>query len=282
MKIRKPLTSIAAVAVLALGLSACGNGGDTGANGDGERNLEDKYTVVTDTSYVPFEFQQDGELVGFDIDLINAIADEAGFELEFQNSNFDGIIPGLQTNSYDLAIAGIGITEERAQSIDYSDPYYQAGLITAVREDNTDINSVEDLDGKTVSTRMGSTSQQYLEENFPDAEIQPYEQLEQVYLAVENGRADATLYDEPNIAYYIETQGDSLKMVGEAVDAVDFGIAFPKGSDDLREAVNEALATLKEDGTYDEIHSKWFGAAPEDDGATDTDTEDDNTEEDNN
>lgn len=255
MKLRKTLTSLAAVSALTLGLAACGD--DGGSSADGE--LEASYTVVTDTSYVPFEFQEDGELVGFDIDIINAIADEAGFEINLENSNFDGIIPGLQTGTYDIGIAAMGITDDRKESIDFSDPYYRAGMITAVLSDNTDINSIDDLAGKTVATRMGSTSQIYLEENVPDAELQTFDELPLMYQAVENGRADATLYDVPNVAYYIETQGESMKIVGEEVEAVDFGIGFTKGNEVLVEAVNEALATMQENGTYDEIHAKWFG-----------------------
>ncbi|MFC0581146.1 transporter substrate-binding domain-containing protein [Micrococcoides hystricis] len=263
MTIRKKLAAVLAASALALGATACGDGGGDG-EGDASKVEGQTFTVVTDTSYVPFEFQEDGKTVGFDIDLINAIAEEAGFEIDLKNSNFDGIIPGLQTNSYDMAIAGIGITEERKKSIDYSDPYYRAGLIVAVTEDNDEIKGIDDLAGKNVATRLGSTSAKYLADNVPEAEAQPYEQLDQAYLAVENGRADAILYDEPNVAYYIKTTGDGLKMVGEADDTVDFGIAFPKGSDDLRTAVNEALATLKDNGKYNELHKEWFGTDAKD------------------
>lgn len=259
MTIRKKLAAVLAASALALGVSACGSNGDDNGNGAAAKVEGETFTVVTDTSYVPFEFQEDGKTVGFDIDLINAIAEEAGFEIDLKNSNFDGIIPGLQTNSYDMAIAGIGITEERKKSVDYSDPYYRAGLIVAVPKDNEEIKGIDDLKGKKVATRLGSTSAKYLADNLPDAEAQPYEQLDQAYLAVENGRADAILYDEPNVAYYIKTKGEGLKMVGEADDTVDFGIAFPKGSDDLRTAVNDALQNLRDDGKYNELHKEWFG-----------------------
>src|SRR5699024_2490590 len=119
-------------------LAACGTDDEAnGSEGDGE--LKDTYTVVTDTSFVPFEFKEDGEYVGFDIDLINAIADEVGFEIDLETTNFDGIIPGLQTGSFDIALAGIGITEKRAKKIDYSDPYYESGLRIGVSVDNDSI-----------------------------------------------------------------------------------------------------------------------------------------------
>ncbi|WP_087972308.1 transporter substrate-binding domain-containing protein [Oceanobacillus rekensis] len=229
-----------------------------------EVELEDTYTVVSDTSFVPFEFLEDGEYTGFDIDLIHAIADEAGFEIELETTNFDGIIPGLQTGQFDIAIAGISITEERKNAIDYSDPYYESGLAIGVASDNEDINSIEDLEGKTIATRLGSTSAAYIEENIESAEANQYEQLDQAYLSVENGSSDAILYDAPNVNYYIQTQGeDSLKVVGDLYQAEDYGIAITKGKEDLVAAINEALANLRENGKYDEIYTKWFGEPTE-------------------
>ncbi|WP_417774584.1 glutamine ABC transporter substrate-binding protein [Siminovitchia sediminis] len=254
-------------------LGACGGGGSesTGSESDSTENessseegLKDVYTVASDTSFVPFEFKEDGEYVGFDIDLINAIADEVGFDIKLETTNFDGIIPGLQTGSFDMAIAGITITEDRKKTVDFSDPYYDAGLRIGVAVDNNDINGIEDLEGKTVATRLGSTSADYIKENIEGAEASQFEQLDQAYMAVENGSADAILYDAPNVAYYIQTKGkDSLKLVGDLYQAEQYGIAFAKGQDELVTKVNEALAALKENGKYDEIYEKWFGERPE-------------------
>ncbi|MFD1849824.1 glutamine ABC transporter substrate-binding protein [Oceanobacillus bengalensis] len=229
-----------------------------------ENSLNDSYTIVSDNSFVPFEFVEDGELVGFDIELIKAIAEEAGFEItngEIETTNFDGIIPGLQTGQFEIAIAGISITEERAQVIDYSDPYYESGLAIGVQSDNEEINGLEDLEGKTIATRLGSTSSAFIKENIEGAEPNEYEQLDQAYLAVENGSADAILYDAPNVKYYIATTGaGKLKVVGDLYQAEDYGIAITKGNEELVEAINDALATLRENGTYDEIYNKWFGS----------------------
>ncbi|WP_174615239.1 glutamine ABC transporter substrate-binding protein [Virgibacillus ihumii] len=249
-------------AFLIAGLAACGGG--EGSNGSGDDGgLKDKYTVATDTGFVPFEFKKNGEYTGFDIELIRAIADEVGFEIDLAPTNFDGIIPGLQTGKFDIAIAGIGITEERAKKIDYSDPYYKSGLRIGVPKDNTSIKSLEDLEGKTIATRLGSTSAAFIKENIEGATANEYQQMSQVYLAVENGSADAVLYDAPNVAYYIKTEGsDKLKMVGELYKAENYGIAISKGQDELVKAINDALATLKENGTYAEIYKEWFGEAP--------------------
>lgn len=249
-------------------LAACGtsdDGDSDSAAEDGDYDLEDAYTVVSDNSFVPFEFVEDGELVGFDIELIKAIAEEAGFEIEndeIETTNFDGIIPGLQTGQFEIAIAGMSITEERAKVIDFSDPYYESGIAIGVLSDRDDINGLEDLDGKTVATRLGTTSGNYLREHVPGAEINEYEQMDQVYLAVENGSADAVMYDLPNIEYYIATEGNGrLKVVGDLYQAEDYGIGITAGNEDLVAAINDALATLRENGTYDEIYNKWFGDA---------------------
>ncbi|TFJ92499.1 transporter substrate-binding domain-containing protein [Lentibacillus salicampi] len=250
-------------------LAACGSGGDAETSGDSESgseegsNLKDTYTVATDSSFVPFEFKEDGEYVGFDIDLINAIADEVGFDIELEVTNFDGIIPGLQTGSFDIALAGISITEERAKKIDYSEPYYESGLAIGVQKDNDEIKDIEDLEGKTIATRLGSTSAAFIDENIENAEANQYEQLDQAYLSVENGSTDAVLYDAPNVNYYIQTTGDNLKVVGDLYQAEDYGIAISKGQDELVTAIDDALATLKENGTYDEIYEEWFGKKPE-------------------
>ena len=245
---------------LALGLAACGDSDGAGGGGD----IADTYTVASDTSFVPFEFEEDGEYVGFDIDIINEIADRVGFEVDLATTNFDGIIPGLQTGTFDIAIAGITITEERAQTVDFTNPYYKSGLRIAVGVDNTDIQNVEDLEGKTIASRLGSTSASYIEENIVGATANTYEQLDQMYLSVEGGGSDAVLYDAPNVEYYILTAGeDSLKVVGDLLEAQDYGIAVAKDNDDLLAAMNEALAEIIDDGTYAEIFEKWFGSEPE-------------------
>ncbi|HCS61111.1 MAG TPA: amino acid ABC transporter substrate-binding protein [Microbacterium sp.] len=256
------LTAIA----LSMGLAGC-SGGDTSggdAGGDAaEGDLKDSYTVATDSSFVPFEFDQDGEHVGFDMDIVNAIAEEAGFDINLEITNFDGIIPGLQTGAFDIAIAGITITDERKAAVDFTSPYYKSGTLIGVPVDNTDIESMEDLDGKTVASRLGSAPLDYLAENVPGAKALPFEQLDQMYLAVEGGTADALLYDAPNVEYYIKTTGEGkLKVVGDLYEAQEYGIAVSKDNEALVEAMNQALANMIDDGRYAEIYTEWFGEEP--------------------
>lgn len=261
-KLRRSGLAVLAAAGLVLGVTACGSdspGDEEASSGDSRAT----YTVATDSSFVPFEFEENGEHVGFDIDIINAIADEAGFDVDLRVTNFEGIIPGLQTGSYDIAIAGITITERRAQTIDFSNPYYRSGTRIGVPVDNDDIESLDDLDGRTVATRLGSAPLDYLQENVPGAKALPFEQLDQMYLAVEGGSADAVFYDAPNLDHYISTTGGgNLKAVGDLYEPQYYGIAFAKGNEELVTAVNDGLATIIENGSYVETYQKWFGEEP--------------------
>ncbi|SJM63576.1 transporter substrate-binding domain-containing protein [Microbacterium sp. JB110] len=264
MKITKTTAIAASTLLLVGGLASCSGGGDGGGDGGEGSGLEDSYVVATDSSFVPFEFEEDGEYVGFDIDVVNEIADRVGFEIDLESTNFDGIIPGLQTGAFDIAIAGITITEDRKSAVDFTSPYYKSGLRIGVPADNTDITGVDDLEGLTIATRLGSTSADYITENIDGATPNTYEQLDQAYLSVEGGGSDAVLYDAPNVEYYILTEGeDSLKTVGELLEAQDYGIALAKGNEDLLEAMNAALAEMIDDGTYADIYNEWFGSDPE-------------------
>ncbi|MDX1465966.1 MAG: transporter substrate-binding domain-containing protein [Halomonas sp.] len=241
-------------ASIAIGLS-----GATLANAD-EHVLE----VVTDPSFVPFEMmdQESGEMVGFDMDIISEVAERAGFEYNLRTMDFNGIIPAVQTGNVDIAIAGITITDERAEIVDFSDPYYDSGLRILVGTNDDSVQEIEDLKGKKIGTKVGSTSYDFLQENLgDDADITPYPGSSDMYMALLGGSVDAVFYDAPNVGYFSKTKGEGrVKVVGDLYEGQQYGIVFVQGSEWV-EPVNEALAEMKEDGTYDEIHAKWFGSA---------------------
>src|SRR6056297_2958313 len=141
--------------------------------------------VVTDPSFVPFEMmdQETGEMIGFDMEIIREVADRAGFEIDLNTMDFNGIIPALQTGNVDIAIAGITITEERAEIVDFSDPYYDSGLRILVSANDDSVQQLEDLEGKKIGTKVGSTSYDFLEENLGDeADITPYPGSSDMYM----------------------------------------------------------------------------------------------------
>ncbi|PMR75175.1 glutamine ABC transporter substrate-binding protein GlnH [Billgrantia endophytica] len=221
----------------------------------------DKLIVATDTAFVPFEFMKDGEYVGFDIDMWDTIAQENGWDYELRPMDFSGIIPALQTNQVDVALAGITIRPDREEVIDFSDGYYDSGFTLMVPADS-DIESIEDLAGKTLALRMGTSAADYAKEHFTETELRTLPNIDNAYLELRTGRVDAAMHDTPNVLYYIATAGEGeVKAVGEQMMAHEYGIGFPKGSP-LVDDVNVALNTLREDGRYDEIYAKWFGTAP--------------------
>ncbi|MGO1234063.1 MAG: transporter substrate-binding domain-containing protein [Marinobacter sp.] len=222
--------------------------------------------VVTDPSFVPFEMmdQETGEMVGFDMEIIAEVADRAGFDYKLNTMDFNGIIPALQTGNVDIAIAGITITEEREEIVDFSDPYYDSGLRILVRE-GSDLDELSDLEGKKVGTKIGSTSYDYLMENLDENDdVTPYPGSSDMYMALMSRAIDAVFYDAPNVGYFARTKGEGKVMtVGPLYEGQQYGIALVNGSEWVDD-VNDALASMKEDGTYKTIYEKWFGPMPED------------------
>jgi glutamine transport system substrate-binding protein len=221
----------------------------------------DRLVVATDTAFVPFEFVQDGNYVGFDIDMWTAIAEELELEFDLQPMDFNGIIPGLQTGQVDVALAGITIRPDRAEVIDFSDGYYDSGFLLMVPADSP-ITSYADLEGKTLAVKTGTSASDYAEEHFKGTELRKFPNIDNAYLELRTQRVDAAMHDTPNVLYYVATAGDGqVKAVGEQLMAHEYGIGFPKGSE-LVGPVNEVLARMREDGRYDAIFEKWFGARP--------------------
>lgn len=224
---------------------------------------EKKLIVATDTAFVPFEFKQGDKYVGFDVDLWDAVAKELKLDYTLKPMDFSGIIPALQTRNIDLALAGITITDERKKAIEFSDGYYKSGLLVMVRNNENDIKGIDDLNGKVVAVKSGTGSVDYAKAHIKAKDLRQFPNIDNAYMELGTNRADAVLHDTPNILYFINTAGKGrFKAVGDSIEAQQYGVAFPKGSDDLREKVNGALKTLKENGTYNQIYKKWFGSEP--------------------
>lgn len=242
-------------------IAACGSDDaaeDTGGSGDGENKT---YKVGIDTTYPPFEFEEGGEYTGIDIDIINAIAESQGFKIEFNPMDFGGIIPALQADQLDVAIAGMSITDERKNVVDFSDPYFDAGLSLVVAKDNTDITTLEDLKGKTVAVKSGTTGSQFAMDNESKYgyTVAQFEDSPSMFQEVSNGNADVLLEDYPVIAYAIAESGLDLKTVGDRLTGDQYGIAVLKGENaDLLEKINTGLQELRDSGEYDEILNKYI------------------------
>lgn len=243
-------------------MAACGSDDSSDSSGGGEGTSEEKtYKVGIDTTYPPFEFEEGGEYTGIDIDLIKAIAEDQGFEIEFNPMDFGGIIPALQANQLDVAIAGMSITDDRKKVVDFSDPYFDAGLSLVVSKDNTDITSLEDLKGKTVAVKSGTTGSKFAMDNESKYgyTVSQFEDSPSMFQEVSNGNADVLLEDYPVIAYAIAESGLELKTTGERLTGDQYGIAVLKGENaDLLEKINAGLKELRDSGKYDEILNKYI------------------------
>lgn len=240
-------------------LAACGGATTTGSNGDAAIG---PWIVGTEPAFPPFESQnENGELVGFDIELMKAIGKQAGVDVAFESLPFDGLIPALQTGTIEAVISGMTITEKRAETVDFSRPYFRAGLAIAVDDDAEDVTSLESLEGKTIAVQLGTTGAE-MAGTVKDAKVSTFDSAPLALQELSNGNADAVINDAPATLDAIATGNiPGVKVVGELLTEEFYGIAMPKDSPNL-EALNTALAELIENGTYDAIYEKWFGAAP--------------------
>ncbi|MGE7763227.1 transporter substrate-binding domain-containing protein [Peribacillus sp. NPDC097895] len=256
----KKLGLLSMFLILTIFISACGSNGEK--NAGEEKKTEKVYKVGVDTTYPPFEFKEGNDYKGIDIDLINAIAKDQDFKIKFSPMDFGGIIPAMQANQLDVAIAGMSITEERKKVVDFSTPYFDAGLTVVVKKDNNTTKSVKDLKGKTIAVKKGTTGAKYAQENATKLGIKvvQFNDSPAMFQEVANGNADALIEDYPVISYAIAQKDLGLKIVGDRLNGDQYGIAVLKGQNkDLLKKINDGLANLKKDGTYDEIIKTYLG-----------------------
>ncbi len=243
-------------------VAACGGGG--GGSDGGQASAED-VKVASDIAYPPFEYEKNGEPVGFDIDLMDEIAKRANLNVEYQNVTFDGIIGGLSSNLYDASISAMTITPDREKKISFSDPYFNADQSLLVPSDS-DVGSVDELGDATVGVQIGTTGEikakEFEEQGKIQGEIRTFDTIEDAFAAINNGQIDAIINDLPVSQDEVSNSDGTLEIVQVIPTGEQYGIAFPKDSD-LIGPVNKALAEIKEDGTYEKIYKKWIGRAPE-------------------
>lgn len=218
--------------------------------------------IGTDATYPPLESVEGGEFIGFEIDLARAIARELGVRPRFINASFDGIFPALLNGTFDIVMSSVTITPERSASMLFSDPYYDSGQLIAVRKETVNINSPEDLVGKSVGVQINTTAQYDLEKR-EGVQVQKYNTIDLAMLDLRNRRIDAVVGDAPVLKYMIVQSFGDLKTVGRRFTDEKFGIAIAPGNEDLRRALNAALWRVQDSGEYGRIHQQWFGEAAE-------------------
>lgn len=235
-----------------------------GQSDSAEQSGKKVLRVGMDASYPPFgsQNQETKDYEGFDVDIIRAIGAEEGFDVEISNRSFDGLIPALQAKEIDVAINDITITDDRKQSVDFSKPYYIAGLGVVVRSDNDTIHTAEDLRGKTLGVSIGSTGEEAARK-IPGANVRVFNAINEAFLEVQNGGVDAVVNDIPTNEYYVSHAGNKNVRTAEvALTKEDLGIAVLKGNTELLTKIDDGLAKIKANGKFSEIYEKWFGKEP--------------------
>ena len=250
-------TALAAMALSALALTACG-GGDTEASDSGLGLVsEGSLTVCSDIPYPPFEFEENGEYTGFDIDLIREIASGMGLELDVQKQGFEAIQGGTAVSAgmCDLNVSAITITPERQENLEFSDPYYES-LQTLLVPTGSDIKGIADLAGKSVGVQQSTTGAAYAQENVKDAEIIEFPSDGELFQAIQAGNINAILQD---IAVNTDhTKEGAFEIVEEYETGESYGFAAKKGNTALIEDINTQLTELRDNGKYQEIYDAYF------------------------
>lgn len=262
---RSGLTALlAALAIIATGafVAGCGDDDDDGATtaAGGELGLlqEGQLLVGTDTPFPPFETGKPPDISGYDIDVVNAIAEKLGLEVTYQDTSFDTIFRDTAQGKFDMAVAASTITAEREQTVDFSDPYYQANQSLLVTTDS-DIASVDDLGGQTVGAQDGTTGEDYANEETDAAQVRGFPEGPDAVNALRAGQVNAVIIDQPVAVDAIEALGGGdIKIAQEIVTSELYGLPFAPENDALREAVNEALKEIKDDGTLTGLYEQYF------------------------
>ena len=220
-----------------------------------------KLTIATDATWPPMEFvDKDKNIVGFDIDMMKAIAAEAGFEVEFKNTAWDGIFAGLATDKYDAVISSVTITEERQKTMDFSAPYVNAGQVLVVKKDLAGMDKLDQFTGKSVGAQIGTTGAIEISKN-KAITLKSYDEIGLAIEDLANGRIDAVVCDSPiaaDFALQNPQYKDVLKIVGEPFTTEEYGIAVNKGNKEVLDLINDGLAKVMKKGTNKELEKKWL------------------------
>lgn len=262
--------TVAAGAVLA----GCGNSNaaSTDSSSDAKSDekkgmtlIEDgKLTVVAELGFAPFEYMDEktGEPVGFDVDVINAVAEKMGLTASYlPNQKFDTLVPIIkQGGKADVSIAAITITDERMESVDFSEPYLDSNQAIVVAKGSSETEETLNDASKQVVCQGGTTGDEWIGENLPDAVRVPVDDVTAALTGVQTGLYQAMVVDLPVASYMLSQSFSDLEIVKEIPTGEQYGIAVSKDNPELTQAVNKALEDMKSDGTMKEIETKWFGS----------------------
>lgn len=258
---KKFLSLLMAMAMVACLFAACGETEVTPETTGDEVTETVTFTVGTNAEFAPFEYVENNEIVGYDIDMAAEIANDMGAELVIENMDFDGLVTAVSTGKIDAAIAGMSVTEERKESVDFSNPYYTAAQVIIVKADSETVATAADLEGKVVAVQEGTTGDIYVTENCNAKEVARYKKAVNALMDLESGKVDAVVLDEEPAKNY-SAQFAGLVILDEALTAEEYAIAVAKGNADLLDAINATIERMTQEGKFDELKEKYGLNAP--------------------
>lgn len=229
-------------------------------------DLNKTYIVATDATYAPMEYMENEKVVGFSHDVLDAAAKSQNVKLEFVNTPFKGLFANVDKGDSDIGLASITINDERKQQLDFSEPYFEATQMIVVTDRNiSTVKSFADLKTRSASVQAATSGDLILQDlqGKDSQNIKRFETMPLAFKELESGGVDAVVGDSSVVGYYV-SQNPNAKLytlVDPSFVREQYGFAFKKGRNDgLREAINKGLSQIKTDGTYDKIHTQWFGA----------------------
>lgn len=243
----KKIIALLASLTLVLSLTACGSSSD-----------KETLIMATNAQFPPYEYYEGDDIVGIDVEIAQAIADELGMKLKIEDMEFDSVITSVQSGKADIGMAGMTVREDRLEFVDFSDTYTTAAQVIIVKEGSA-VSSPDDLTGKTIGVQLGTTGDIYAESDVKDATIERYNKGAEAVQALLQDKVDAVIIDREPAKVFVK-QNEGLKILDEEFTTEEYAIAVKKDNDELLKKINDALAKLKESGKLQEIIDKYITA----------------------
>lgn len=275
----KKITAIALASVLAMALAACGSSASEttaaseaattasanaeSSTGESAATSDSAYAgktliMATNAEFPPYEYHENNEIIGIDVDIARAIVDDMGGTLKIRDLAFDSIIPEVQSGKADFAAAGMTVTEDRQTQVDFSDSY-ATGVQSVIVTEDSEIQSLDDLQGKLIGVQLGTTGDIYSSDDFGDENVQRFPKGADAVQALISGKIDAVIIDNKPASVFVQ-ENAGLKLLDTPYAEEAYAIAVKKGNTELLESINNSIANLKESGKLDEIVEKYITA----------------------
>lgn len=262
MKKSMKILAVAMIAILSMCcMAGCGGGNAEDAGGD----QAVVYKAGTEPTYAPFDTtDEDGNIIGFDMDLMDAIAKDQGFKVEYGSFEFDSLLPATESGDIDIIAATMNVTPDRAKKVDFTDKYFDAGKSILVKKDNTTIKSDKDFTkDMKIAAQIGTAEADYVQKLAKDGKIAKaviLNQTTECILQLQNGDIDAIVIDAPVAVYYEGKYAKEIKMLDSLIDPAPMAFAVQKGNTELLDKINAGLKNVTDNGTYDKLVAKWFNS----------------------